>query len=83
MRRRPLQELEQTEPAIAQELEALALKSARADERTLSAAQVQAHLNSIGLAYEQAYQQIYLGLIEEIEQEQEIEAIAQCMAALL
>jgi len=83
MRRRPREELEETEPAIAQEIKTLALKAARSDERALSADQVQAHLNSIGLAYEHAYQDIYLGLIQEIEQEREMEAIATCMAALL
>ena len=78
-----LEELKKTEPAIAKEIEALALKAARADEPTLSAAQVQAHLKSVDLAYELAYLQIYVGLIEEIEQEQEFEAIALCMALLL
>jgi len=82
MRRRPIEvfeELEASEPVVAQEIEQLA----KSDKKTLTNEQMQAHLASVGLAYKQAYTEIYLGLIEEIRQEQETEAIATCMAAML
>lgn len=79
MRRRPVEEPAEVQQVIEQEIKTLAVEA----KSVMSAAQMQQHLESIGLAYKQAYLEIYMGLVEEIRQEKENEAIAACIAAML
>lgn len=80
MRRRPVEIDEpEVQQVIEQEIETLAVEA----KSVMSAVQMQQHLESIGLAYKQAYLEIYMGLVEEIRQEKENEAIAACIAAML
>jgi hypothetical protein len=83
-RSRLRKQYEESEPEVVQAIEAIAEEAPKVDVSQADAdALMRAELQRIGIAYREAYTEIYLDLIAEMRQQQEDEQIAAIMVALL